>query len=72
VLDAEGRADEARAAARVAIEVADRDGVPWWLLRALQAEDDPATIDRRGELAATLGLPPVAGAPPTNRGGRTA
>ena len=57
VLGAEGRTDASRAAAREAIEAAERDRVPWWILRALEAEDDPATLARRAELAAALGLP---------------
>ena len=57
VLAAEGRAGEARAAARLATDMAERDRLPWWLLRALEAVDEPATLAGRAAIAASLGLP---------------
>ena len=57
VLAAEGRVDEGRGAAREAADLAELERLPWWLLRALEAEGDPASLERRRSLALSLGLP---------------
>jgi hypothetical protein len=57
VLTAEGRREAGVIAARDALAGAERDVIPWWILRALDAEDDPATLERRRALREGLGLP---------------
>jgi hypothetical protein len=56
LLQAQGREAEAVGQAGTAVRLAMDADAPWWLFRALEVEDDPATRDRRREMRTSLGV----------------